>query len=425
MTRVASQAQQLVAGAEGVLIGLADAEEITYVYGSGYLGAHAGVRTLVDSSIGGLSVRTGEVLRCDDTETDPRVDREVCRRLGTRAAVVVPLARGADVFGVLAVGATRPGAFSDDDVAVLGAMADLMSVAVAIAGDLARCNIVLSSFVDGESLAVAGDPGADSAARFLLTVLDPGSLALVDARQRVQAVLEDPSDPAMVFQSIVDLETGSVAGVEALARFRAQPIRPPNDWFVEADQVGLGVELELAAIRRAVAALPDVGEAVWLTVNAGPDLIASPALHEVLAATGRPERIVVELTEHTPVDDYELIGAALRKLRRSGVRVAVDDTGAGFASLAHILKLAPDFIKLDRELISGIDFDPVRRALATALASFAAETGARIIAEGVETEDELAVVRALGVRFAQGFHLGRPTDLDRALRASARSGRPS
>ena len=96
----------------------------------------------------------------------------------------------------------------------------------------------------------------------------------------------------------------------------------------------------------------------------------------------------MELTEEAKVDDYPRLSSAISQLRSMGVRLAIDDTGAGFASLAHILKLVPDFIKLDRELTSGIDRDPVRIALASALVSFAAGLGAEIVAEGIETASE-------------------------------------
>ena len=120
----------------------------------------------------------------------------------------------------------------------------------------------------------------------------------------------------------------------------------------------------------------------------------------------------MELTEQVRVDDYPLLSHTLEQLRSLGVRLAIDDTGAGFASLAHILKLAPDLIKLDRELTSGIDQDPVRSALGAALVSFASSTGAEIIAEGIETAGELNVLRKLGIRYGQGFLLCRPTTID-------------
>jgi EAL domain-containing protein (putative c-di-GMP-specific phosphodiesterase class I) len=120
---------------------------------------------------------------------------------------------------------------------------------------------------------------------------------------------------------------------------------------------------------------------------------------------------VIELTEHIDFGQYPGLQGALVRLRKSGVRLAVDDAGSGYSSLTHILKLAPELIKLDRELVCGIDIDPVRRALVTALVLFAADTGAEILAEGIETSDELDVVRRLGVRYSQGYYLGRPAAL--------------
>jgi EAL domain-containing protein (putative c-di-GMP-specific phosphodiesterase class I) len=148
-----------------------------------------------------------------------------------------------------------------------------------------------------------------------------------------------------------------------------------------------------------------------LAINVGPETIAVPELPAMLAAASA-DRVVLELTEQLEVDDYPQLGNALRNIRELGVRLAIDDTGAGVASLAHILKLAPDIIKLDRTLTGRIDRDPVRRALAGALVTFAAETGAAVIAEGIETTDELDTVRSLGILHGQGYLLGRPGPVD-------------
>jgi EAL domain-containing protein (putative c-di-GMP-specific phosphodiesterase class I) len=224
-------------------------------------------------------------------------------------------------------------------------------------------------------------------------------------------VLDDPTVLSMVFQPIVDLVTDEVAAVEALARFDVSPYRPPDVWFYEAHEHSLGVELELLAITRALAQLPMLPDGVALTINAGPDAVmCSQFVDAFLDVPGRD--VILELTEHTLVDDYPALIAALYELRRRGTRLSIDDTGSGYSGLAHILKLAPDFIKLDSYLVSGIDVDPVRRALAASLVTFAADTGARIVAEGVETKDELEVVRRLGVRYAQGHYLGHPSALD-------------
>ena len=120
-------------------------------------------------------------------------------------------------------------------------------------------------------------------------------------------------------------------------------------------------------------------------------------------------RIVLELTEHHEVTDYGQLGEALTPLRCGGLKVAIDDAGAGFASMRHIVELKPELIKLDREVIAGINADAGLRALGAAMVGFAAEIGASLIAEGIETEAELATVRDLGMTAAQGYMLGRPT----------------
>ena len=211
----------------------------------------------------------------------------------------------------------------------------------------------------------------------------------------------------MVFQPIVSLRSGATKGVEALARFSARPLRPPNEWFDAAAQAGLGIHLELAAIRQALAQSHLLPEGMFLSLNASPATLRSPAFAELLISCGDVP-VVVELTEHEPVNDYQPIVDRLAELRPHLVRLAVDDTGAGFASLHHILKLRPDFIKLDRMLISEIDIDPARRSLVSALVRFSTETAATLIAEGIETAAELDILRDLGVHYGQGYLLGGP-----------------
>jgi EAL domain-containing protein (putative c-di-GMP-specific phosphodiesterase class I)/CheY-like chemotaxis protein len=233
-----------------------------------------------------------------------------------------------------------------------------------------------------------------------------GSRRQHDRHARVRRVL-DGNRLSMVFQPIVDLKDGTVAGVEALARIATRPTRPPNEWFAEAAAVGLLLELELAAIRAAVSNLESLPEPCYLSVNISPETIVSSELAETLESVPL-DRLMLEVTEHAPVDDYVALTEALSPLRDQGLRVAVDDAGAGFASLRHIVRLCPDLVKVDLSLIRNIDGDEVRRAVVTALAAFASQIGAKIVAEGVETAGELAALRAIGVRFAQGYHLGVP-----------------
>jgi EAL domain-containing protein (putative c-di-GMP-specific phosphodiesterase class I) len=219
-----------------------------------------------------------------------------------------------------------------------------------------------------------------------------------------------PGALTMVFQPVADLTTASIVGAEALARFNCQPHRPPNEWFAEAAQVGQGIELELSAIAAALDQLHRLPPAVFLAVNASPATAVSADLANLLAPH-RAERVVLEITEHTRVEDYPALLASLEPLRHQGVRIAVDDTGAGYASLEHLLQLRPHIVKLDTALTRGIDTDPARRALAAALISFTAEIGATIIAEGIETTEELTTLQQLGIPWGQGYHLARPTPL--------------
>jgi PAS domain S-box-containing protein len=250
-----------------------------------------------------------------------------------------------------------------------------------------------------------------------VTARHAGELALEqergDRERRIRTVL-DAGGPVMVFQPIVELVTGRPIGAEALARFAGQPYRPPNEWFADAAEVGLGTELELAAIGAALAELDRLPQGAYLSLNAAPSTVTSPELHEMLRG-GRAARVVLELTEHVGVEDYTELIEALDSLRAMGARLAVDDAGAGVSSLQHILNLRPDIIKLDRALVEGIDNDPARRALAASLMAFGAEIGAQVVAEGIENRREQTVLRRLGIRYGQGFHLGRPTASRRGL----------
>jgi EAL domain-containing protein (putative c-di-GMP-specific phosphodiesterase class I)/DNA-binding NarL/FixJ family response regulator len=226
---------------------------------------------------------------------------------------------------------------------------------------------------------------------------------------RVRSVLESNAIH-MVFQPIVDLATGYVAGLEALARFDMKPNRPPNVWFADAAAVGLLEELELMAIRAAMSRLDDVPERCFVSLNLSPSSACSERFRDELKDVPL-DRLVLEVTEHAPVDDYTELNSAMRDLRRRGLRLAIDDAGAGFASLRHIVLLSPHLVKLDITLIRNVDSDEVRRAVVTAVTAFASQIGARVVAEGVETAAELATLRDIGVQFAQGFFIGIPGDI--------------
>lgn len=213
----------------------------------------------------------------------------------------------------------------------------------------------------------------------------------------------------MVLQPIVGLASMRVVGVEALARFDAPPPRP-DTWFAEAAQLGLGLPLEIAAIRAAVALLDELPDDLYLSLNASPATLCSQELDETLAGVDA-RRIVLELTEHSSVAEYDRLLASVDRLRRRGARLAVDDAGAGYASFRHILALRPDIIKFDRHMVTEVDVDPARRALVGAMVSFAAQVNATLVAEGIERPGELDVLTRLGVECGQGFLLARPGPL--------------
>jgi EAL domain-containing protein (putative c-di-GMP-specific phosphodiesterase class I) len=224
-------------------------------------------------------------------------------------------------------------------------------------------------------------------------------------RDRVARAV-DGHGRTLVLQPIVDVRAGRAFGAEALTRFAGGPERP-DLWFAEADRVGLRVPLELAAAADALAVLAGRRAPGYVSVNLSPDVLVQADLGELLCASD-PARVVVEVTEHAPVADYAALAAALAPWRRRGLRLAVDDAGAGYASMRHIVQLAPDLIKLDMSLVRGIDADPATQALAASLAHFAGATGAQLVAEGVETRAEYDEVARLGVVLAQGHLLARP-----------------
>lgn len=222
---------------------------------------------------------------------------------------------------------------------------------------------------------------------------------------------------SMAFQPICTL-AGETVGAEALARFDCEPRQGPERWFAEAREAGLELELEIAAVRAALEALPSLPGPLYLAVNVSPATLATADLRSLLAQADAA-RVVVEVTEHAPIDDYPSLRESLATLRALGTRIAIDDAGAGFASLRHILRLAPEFIKLDRALIDGIEADTSLQALAAGLTSFAQRIGATIIAEGIERAPEVEMLAELGVCYGQGYFFARPAPLPLPLRLAA------
>jgi diguanylate cyclase (GGDEF)-like protein len=221
----------------------------------------------------------------------------------------------------------------------------------------------------------------------------------------VEAVLSQPDGVVPVFQPLVSLTTGQVAGYEALARFPHPPARRPDEWFAVAQRVGLGPELEAFAVRAATEAAGRPA-GTFLTFN-----LSASALMSDAATAALPydlTDIVIEITENERVADDERLASRLQPLRARGARIAVDDAGAGYSGLQQVMRIQPDIIKLDRSLVANVDSDPAKAALIDSFVRFARRTGASVCAEGIETPEELKVLADLDVTYGQGFGLARP-----------------
>ncbi|MFE4836482.1 EAL domain-containing protein [Arthrobacter sp. NPDC056691] len=229
------------------------------------------------------------------------------------------------------------------------------------------------------------------------------------SRNRIEAILADKM-LMTAFQPIRRLPAGNVIGVEALTRFVSDDGASADHWFTEAESVGLGTDLELAALHGALSAAQAVPDPMFIALNLTPATCADPRIpglleHSQLAM----DRIVIDLNGPVPLDQYPSLTPAIAPLRRRGLRIAVNGAEVGFTSMDQVLELHPDIIKLDRSFIAGIEDSPGQRLRAAAMGELARHVGAVIGAQGVETPEELQAVTELGMAAAQGYLLGRPS----------------
>jgi EAL domain-containing protein (putative c-di-GMP-specific phosphodiesterase class I) len=224
---------------------------------------------------------------------------------------------------------------------------------------------------------------------------------LKSRRNQIEKAIQD-RDYYAVFQPIFHIKNNKLWGYEALTRFN-QLKGTPDKIFEQADELGLGTQLGIEVIACALADSASFPQTVFINLNATPELILSGKLAEFFASYTSLNRYVLEITEHVIIQDYQEILLAIAPLRKKGMRLAIDDTGAGYASFRHILLLKPEIIKLDISLIRDIDQNEGKQALASALVAFSRRGKHLLIAEGVETKEELAALRALGVDLVQGY----------------------
>jgi EAL domain-containing protein (putative c-di-GMP-specific phosphodiesterase class I) len=227
----------------------------------------------------------------------------------------------------------------------------------------------------------------------------------------VAAVLADPDGLLrLVFQPIVSLQDAVVVGYEALARFDGPPGLTPDRWFGAADRLGRGAELEALVVRRCLALRSTLPPNCFLTVNVSPHLLTRPALRDPLLATRDLRPLILELTEHQAVTDLGPLLQLRDALVERGALVALDDAGSGYSGLQQMAQIRPNLIKLDRALVDGADRDEVKLALAELLGEFAGRLDAWLLAEGIETWEEVRAFQRLRVPLGQGYLLGRPAE---------------
>ncbi|GAY13825.1 EAL domain-containing protein [Mycobacterium sp. shizuoka-1] len=406
MGRIAEQACVLMPKADGAAVTLLRASDDAYVTVSGYgvIAATTGFAVPKSSSFQGLAAREKRPMLVADANADlrlsPRV-RTMNKQWGTRSWAVIPLLHGDDAIGSLLLVARAPGAFDETDLALM---------------------LEISEFVSALTYAMAdrNEPGKRAiTARFVASVMLPEAVEAQGLQDRLDALLMQRNALSAVFQPIVHLASGATVAYEGLTRFPASPEFTPLQWFGAARRVGRGTDLEHAALSAVLAAARRIPADCPVAVNLSPRAVGEPEIQEMLAAQDRT--LIVEITEHEPFPDD--LADNLARLRAWGIFLAVDDAGGGYASFTQLLRLHPDIIKIDGELITGVDDDPAKRALTTALHTLASELNATAVAEAVETPRQLQTLVGLGVEYGQGFHLGRPHRTARPYRGGRSAGR--
>ena len=228
-------------------------------------------------------------------------------------------------------------------------------------------------------------------------------------RRQVRSVI-DNGQIDVVFQPIYGQQSQHYEYYEVLARFNTEPYRPPNEWLYDADLVDLGLEVESAIVNKVAQRLKQAdasGLGLKVAVNVSPRMMESGLLPGLLRDVDS-DQLRIELTEHVRITNYEKFRTFLKPLSDKGFKICIDDVGAGFASLKHILEIEPDVIKLDLSLASNIHQDTKRQALVTGLLAFANSFNCEVVAEGIETIEEYHALEQLGVRFFQGWYFSRP-----------------
>lgn len=400
MRRIAEQMCLFTPKADGAAVSiLTPNDEFVVVSAYGLVDSLLGLALPVEGTFQGMAVATGRPQVSVDAPADPSLTpevRDIGVRLGIHSLVVIPLLHRGVTIGALSITARQPRKFDERDIAAIASTSRFISGLISAHTELSS---LLDDFLDSPY-----SPDDDSTARFLASVLLPDVAQHDRLHQRMDALLGKETNLDVVFQPIVDLKTGATVGFEGLCRFPADADLSPQQWFDNARRLGRSLALELAALRRLLVMAEHIPATTFIAANLSPTTAMNPSVQSLLLSVERP--LVVEITEHEPFPDD--LAEALEPLRDAGIRLAIDDAGAGFASFNQLLRLRPDIIKIDGDLTCGIAADPVRRALATSIVRLAAELNAVTVSESVEEPEQLETLRQLGVDLGQGYLLGRP-----------------
>lgn len=400
MSRIAEQTCLFTPKADGVAISIYTPDKnFVVVSAYGLVDSLLGLVLPGEGTFQGRAIATGQPQVSHETSSDPSLSqqvREIGGRLGIHSLVVIPLMHNGSAVGTLSVMATEAGTFSDADVRTITSISAFISALIEAHSELSR-------LLD-QVLADPRTPNADSAARFLASVLLPDTIRHNRMHAQLDTLLSAPHQLVPVFQPIVDLSAGHTIGFEGLSRFPEMSETSPSRWFDTARQLGRSYPLELMALTRILSCAHAFPEDYFLAVNLSPLTVLDPTVQDILTSADR--RLVVEITEHDPFP--EDFAARLKPLRDKGIKLAIDDAGAGFASFTQLLRLRPDMIKIDGELTCDIENDPVKRALATSVVQLASELGSSTVAEAIENPRQMCALQALGIEYGQGYLLGRP-----------------
>jgi EAL domain-containing protein (putative c-di-GMP-specific phosphodiesterase class I) len=304
----------------------------------------------------------------------------------------------------------------DDRLTAMGVQAQ--AFAPILSGDV-MVGLVLIATTNPEEVEhlLTDLPSVSEAAAVADTILAPALMArrlTLAARVQVEQIIAAGAFHPE-FQPIVELDSGLTVGFEALSRFSNGT--PPDRMFADAKAAGIGFQLEAVTMSAAIRDGALLPPGAWLSLNVSPAFLGGyDELARILAQRDRP--IILEVTEHDRIEDYSNLHAAMRALGPD-IRLAVDDAGAGIANFRHLVDLRPHLVKIDAGMIRGVGGDVSRQAMIVGLVHFAEVSGAQVLAEGIETDAELATVKRLGVTLGQGYLLARPAPVGRWIQTPA------